>query len=60
MLGFREASPRPTWGMPEYGEELETHRTARYVFGFWGGGPSVRPLDIQGNNLLLLWGHDRL
>ena len=46
-------------GDPSVDEELEANRLAMYAFGSWGV-PSFRLLDAQGQNILSLWGQDRL
>ncbi len=46
-------------GDPEWEELLEGNRQAMYQAGLWGV-PSFRLLDQQGEQLLALWGQDRL
>ena len=46
-------------GDPTVDEELEANRLAMYAFGSWGV-PSFRLLDAEGQNILSLWGQDRL
>jgi 2-hydroxychromene-2-carboxylate isomerase len=46
-------------GRDGWQDELEANRLAMYKFGSWGV-PSFRLLDAGGNQLLALWGQDRL
>ena len=46
-------------GNVEWEEEIEANRLAMYGFGSWGV-PSFRLLDAEGNEVLGLWGQDRL
>ncbi|MGE4651309.1 MAG: 2-hydroxychromene-2-carboxylate isomerase, partial [Myxococcota bacterium] len=46
-------------GNRDWEEELEKNRLAMYDFGCWGV-PSYRLLDADGEEVLALWGQDRL
>ncbi|QFU76307.1 2-hydroxychromene-2-carboxylate isomerase [Halioglobus maricola] len=46
-------------GQPGWEEVVEVNRLAMYDAGLWGV-PSLRLLDEQGEQLLALWGQDRL
>ncbi|MBW2698368.1 MAG: DsbA family protein [Deltaproteobacteria bacterium] len=46
-------------GNCDWEDELEVNRLAMYDFGSWGV-PSFRLLDAEGNQVLGLWGQDRL
>lgn len=46
-------------GDPAWQEILEQNRQAMYAAGLWGV-PSFRLLDAQGEQVLALWGQDRL
>ncbi|MEM7360487.1 MAG: DsbA family protein [Pseudomonadota bacterium] len=46
-------------GQPGWEEEIETNRLAMYDMGLWGV-PSYRVLNEQGEEVLGLWGQDRL
>lgn len=46
-------------GKSGWEEELERNRLAMYDFGSWGV-PSFRLLDVDGSEVLALWGQDRL
>lgn len=46
-------------GQTEWEDEMENNRLAMYQAGLWGV-PSFRLLDKQGQQLLALWGQDRL
>ena len=56
-LDWNEA--RQHLGEPGWQEMLEENRLAMYDAGLWGV-PSFRLLDEQGNQILALWGQDRL
>ena len=56
-LSFDEA--RAIIGNDEWEDEIEANRQAMYGFGAWGV-PSFRLLDASGNQVLALWGQDRL
>ncbi len=56
-LSWPEA--RAIMGNRDFEEELEANRLAMYEFGSWGV-PSFRLLDADGNQVLALWGQDRL
>lgn len=56
-LSWQEA--QPLVGKPGWEDELEANRLAMYAFGSWGV-PSFRLLDATGNEVLALWGQDRL
>ena len=56
-LGWNEAQRH--LGKPGWEEMLEENRLAMYDAGLWGV-PSFRLLDAQGEQLLALWGQDRL
>ncbi|TDG13368.1 2-hydroxychromene-2-carboxylate isomerase [Seongchinamella unica] len=56
-LNWREA--RQHLGEPGWEAMLEENRLAMYDAGLWGV-PSFRLLDEQGNQILALWGQDRL
>ncbi len=56
-LAWSEAQPRV--GNRDWEEEIEANRLAMYGFGSWGV-PSFRLLDAQGQQVLALWGQDRL
>lgn len=43
----------------DWEQELESNRLTMYEFGLWGV-PSFRLLDQHGNEVLALWGQDRL
>ena len=65
--GDREAAPltpllvhaQQHLGEPGWEDILEQNREAMYDAGLWGA-PSFRLLDEQGEQLLALWGQDRL
>jgi 2-hydroxychromene-2-carboxylate isomerase len=46
-------------GNRDWEDELEENRLAMYDLGLWGV-PSFRLLDADGNEVLALWGQDRL
>lgn len=46
-------------GKPGWEEQLEDNRLAMYQFGSWGV-PSFRLIDERGEQVLALWGQDRL
>ena len=46
-------------GNQDWEAEIETNRLAMYDFGCWGV-PSFRLLDANGDEVLALWGQDRL
>jgi 2-hydroxychromene-2-carboxylate isomerase len=50
---------RAIMGNRDWQDELEANRLAMYEFGSWGV-PSFRLLDAEGNQVLGLWGQDRL
>jgi 2-hydroxychromene-2-carboxylate isomerase len=56
-LDWGEAKKR--LGQPGWEELLEENRLAMYAAGLWGV-PSFRLLDENGEQLLALWGQDRL
>jgi 2-hydroxychromene-2-carboxylate isomerase len=56
-LSWEEA--RGLMGNRDWEDELEENRLAMYGFGLWGV-PSFRLLDADGNEVLALWGQDRL
>jgi 2-hydroxychromene-2-carboxylate isomerase len=56
-LSWPEARERI--GNKDWEAELEANRLAMYDFGSWGV-PSFRLLDAQGEEVLALWGQDRL
>ena len=56
-LSWEEAKPRV--GDTTWEAELEANRLAMYEFGSWGV-PSFRLLDAEGQEVLALWGQDRL
>jgi 2-hydroxychromene-2-carboxylate isomerase len=56
-LDWTEARKRI--GQPGWEDELEANRLAMYEFGLWGV-PSFRLLDENGEQVLALWGQDRL
>ncbi len=57
--GLSWANAEPRVGNDGWEEELEANRLAMYAFGSWGV-PSFRLLDSQGQEVLGLWGQDRL
>ncbi|MCP5044395.1 MAG: 2-hydroxychromene-2-carboxylate isomerase [bacterium] len=56
-LSWQEARTR--MGNRDWEDELEANRLAMYAFDSWGV-PSYRLLDAQGNQVLGVWGQDRL
>ena len=50
---------RTIMGNRAWEAELEANRLAMYEFGLWGV-PSFRLLGAEGNQVLALWGQDRL
>lgn len=50
---------KPLVGKPGWESQLEANRLAMYNAGLWGV-PSFRLLDESGEELLALWGQDRL
>jgi len=56
-LSWSEAQAR--LGDSQWQEELEANRLAMYGFGSWGV-PSFRLLDSRGQEVMGLWGQDRL
>ncbi len=56
-LSWDEA--KAVMGNEQWHDELEANRQAMYAFGSWGV-PSYRLLDAQGDEVLALWGQDRL
>jgi 2-hydroxychromene-2-carboxylate isomerase len=56
-LAWEEA--RSIMGNRDWEDELEENRLAMYGSGLWGV-PSFRLLDPDGNEVLALWGQDRL
>jgi 2-hydroxychromene-2-carboxylate isomerase len=57
--GLSWADAEPRIGNDGWQEELEANRLAMYAFGSWGV-PSFRLLDSQAQEVLGLWGQDRL
>jgi 2-hydroxychromene-2-carboxylate isomerase len=57
--GLPWSEAREIMGNRDWEEELEANRLAMYDFGSWGV-PSFRLLDAQGDEVLGLWGQDRL
>lgn len=56
-LDWDEAKSRI--GQPGWEDEIETNRLAMYEMGLWGV-PSYRVLNEQGEEVLGIWGQDRL
>lgn len=56
-LSWSEAKTRI--GNSDWEENIEANRLAMYEFGSWGV-PSFRLLDAQGQEIVGLWGQDRL
>lgn len=50
---------KPLVGQPGWEQELENNRLTMYNMGLWGV-PSFRLLDKNGEQVLALWGQDRL
>lgn len=59
QAGLSWEQARSRLGQPGWEDELEQNRLAMYDAGLWGV-PSFRLLDGQGEQLLALWGQDRL
>lgn len=59
MAGLDWQQSRQHLGEPGWEEILEANRLAMYEFGLWGV-PSLRLLDENGEQLLALWGQDRI
>lgn len=57
--GLDWAGAQQALGDQSWQEELETNRLRMYHSGLWGV-PSYRLLDESGNEILALWGQDRL
>jgi 2-hydroxychromene-2-carboxylate isomerase len=57
--GLPWAEAREILGDSDWEAEFEANRLAMYDFGSWGV-PSFRLLDEEGNEVLGLWGQDRL
>lgn len=57
--GLDWAEAQQHLGAPEWEDLLEENRQAMYEAGLWGV-PSFRLLDAQGEQILALWGQDRL
>ncbi|MFP6638683.1 MAG: DsbA family protein [Myxococcota bacterium] len=58
-VGLSWAEAQPLIGNDDWKEEIEANRLAMYGFGSWGV-PSFRLLDARGEEVLALWGQDRL
>jgi 2-hydroxychromene-2-carboxylate isomerase len=56
-LSWEDAKPQV--GNKRWEIEIEANRLAMYDFGSWGV-PSFRLLDADGQQVLALWGQDRL
>ena len=57
--GLSWADAKPQVGNKRWEIEIEANRLAMYDFGSWGV-PSFRLLDADGQQVLALWGQDRL
>ena len=57
--GLSWADAKPIMGNVDWEIELEANRLAMYGSGLWGV-PSYRLIDANGEEVLALWGQDRL
>ena len=57
--GLSWEKAKPLIGNTDWEAEIEDNRLAMYGFGSWGV-PSFRLLDADGQEVLALWGQDRL